>query len=244
MDKLDSYILFNELFGTMILSIGTSSCFKFDSDGNYVYSDRFVLISSLFTALIFMIKIGGCDYNPGVTLMKLLTYKEKEKLNFINRIIMPSIIMQCLGSTLGFLISFYFRNGFVMKLCIHKDTSQACALFIEVICTFFLFLMVLIIDYDIDKSNDVMKIVIVLAGVLTGIGLGGNISGAGMNPAIGFGANFVRFLVTGDLNELKYLWIYILGPMISSYLASRFFLEVYSPYKKQKKITIPISKDF
>ncbi len=248
MDQLDSYILINEFFGTMILAIAISSSFILDQEGNVLGSNKFVLISIVFTAKVFMLRLGGTDYNPGLTFMKLITYKDKEKLKFMNRIILPSIIMQTIGAICGFLMSYYFRNGFVFKLCIHKDSSPAAGFFVEIFCTFFLFLIVLIVDdSEVEKSSDVMKVIVVVAGIITGISLGGNISGAGMNPAIGFGANFAIFLVTGNLSELKYLWIYLIGPFISSYLASAFFLAVYknnqlTEEKGSRKLILDIRK--
>ncbi len=51
-------------------------------------------------------------------------------------------------------------------------------------------------------------------------GIAGNLTGGCLNPAIGFGHNFIRLIVTGDPSECRYLWLYILGPACGGILAA------------------------
>jgi glycerol uptake facilitator-like aquaporin len=137
--------------------------------------------------------------------------------------------MQCLGSISGFLLSYYLNNGIVFQIKVGQEISDFHAFFTEILCSFILYLEIIInyhnninnpSDYSIQSLVDVF-------GVATGIAIGGNVSGAGMNPAIGLGANFVRFLITGNLNEVRYLYIYIIAPFIASYLVAKFYVNIY-----------------
>jgi len=64
--------------------------------------------------------------------------------------------------------------------------------------------------------------------------LAGNISGGCLNPAIGFAHNFVRLLVTGDVTECKYLWIYISGPAIGGILGAFLYKSFFRSFFIQK----------
>ena len=60
--------------------------------------------------------------------------------------------------------------------------------------------------------------------------LAGNISGGCLNPAIGFAQNFVRLIITGDVSECQYLWVYIVGPTLGGVLASYIYLNFFKTY--------------
>jgi glycerol uptake facilitator-like aquaporin len=187
-------------------------------------------------------RTGDADFNPGVTYLKYLTYKD-EKKRLVAYYMMSYFITQILGAISGFFIIFLFKNGFVAKLAINSEFSQANAFFVEIVSSCILYLVVLIQD---DKENnlgerEIMRYFFTISGVAAGIAIGGNISGAGMNPAIAIGSNLVMFMVTGNLAELKYLWIYILGPFIASHIISSFYNNV---YKNEKFYIVKEASEF
>ena len=49
------------------------------------------------------------------------------------------------------------------------------------------------------------------------------ISGGCLNPAIGFSICFVDLFKTGSGNEVKYVWIYLIFPLIGALLAIMVF---------------------
>ncbi len=69
--------------------------------------------------------------------------------------------------------------------------------------------------------------------------IAGNISGGCLNPAVGFAQNFVRLIVTGNVNECKSLWIYLVGPslggVLAAYVYGNFFKTFF--YHKNKVMT-------
>lgn len=56
-----------------------------------------------------------------------------------------------------------------------------------------------------------------------------------MNPAFGFGLNFVRLLITGDAYECKDLWIYLIGPTLGGVLAAYVYKAFYKVYFESKE---------
>ena len=47
-----------------------------------------------------------------------------------------------------------------------------------------------------------------------------------MNPAIALGSSFVSYIHTGDIKDLRNLWIYILFPMLAGVMAKYFYVEI------------------
>jgi glycerol uptake facilitator-like aquaporin len=70
----------------------------------------------------------------------------------------------------------------------------------------------------------------VVCGLACGIAFAGNVSGGGLNPAVAFGLNFSRLLTTGHIEECRFLWIYILGPLTASYLSAYFYHNIYRKF--------------
>ena len=76
-------------------------------------------------------------------------------------------------------------------------------------------------------SDQSISTLIVSLALFASTSIAGNISGGCVNPAIGFAQNFVRLIVTGEVSECKYLWLYLLGPtcggLFASYVYSYYF---------------------
>jgi glycerol uptake facilitator-like aquaporin len=78
--------------------------------------------------------------------------------------------------------------------------------------------------------------------LFAGGSIAGNISGACLNPAIGFAHNFIRLITTGDVNECKFLWLYIAGPLcggaLAAYVYTNFFKDYFYQQNKPSERTL------
>jgi glycerol uptake facilitator-like aquaporin len=78
-------------------------------------------------------------------------------------------------------------------------------------------------------DNSISTLIVSLALFATS-NIAGNISGGCLNPAIGFAHNFVRLIVTGDVNECRYLWLFILGPFLGGTLAAYLYKNFFKTF--------------
>lgn len=78
-----------------------------------------------------------------------------------------------------------------------------------------------------NNSDEVISSITIAAGLGGGIAIAGNLSGAGLNPALAFGFNFARYLSYLDSGALRFIWIYILGPFLGAVLAWVIFWNLY-----------------
>lgn len=226
---------FSEFLGTFFVASGITTSVKVDDQGNHS-CDIFKLSICIFVSIFTASKIGGAYFNPAVLYLKYLNNKNQKE--FIQRNFLTYTIIECLASVCGFLVFYYINDKIVFRLKINETIPTSYAFFVEIFCSFILYLILTLQD-DSDYSFNAVPIYSIInsvAGIITGIAIGGNISGAGMNPAIAFGANFVRFLVTGNLVEVKYLWIYIIAPFIAAKLSSLFYLNVLKLNKDNKNL--------
>lgn len=87
-------------------------------------------------------------------------------------------------------------------------------------------------------DNSISTLIVSLA-LFASSSIAGNVSGGCLNPAIGFAQNFVRLIVTGNVNECKFLWLYIVGPslggLLAAYVYNNFFKAFF--YHKNKIMT-------
>jgi len=78
-------------------------------------------------------------------------------------------------------------------------------------------------------DNSISTLIVSIA-LFAACSISGNISGGCINPAIGFAQNFVRLLIFGDVNECKFLWVYIVGPSLGGMLAAYIYRNFFSFY--------------
>ena len=86
------------------------------------------------------------------------------------------------------------------------------------------------------NDSSISTIIVSLA-LFASTSIAGNISGGCVNPAIGFAQNFVRLVVTGDVSECKYLWVYLLGPTSGGLIASWVYTNYFKAFYLQKNIS-------
>lgn len=220
-------LLFSEFLGTFILVLGCNISVISEDDKGTQKCSSLIILLCIFIAITIGLRISA-DYNPGVSYMMFISEKDKKEKEFKSRLLSSFIITQCAASVVAHLTSYNLNNGIVFNLKINKSISPANAFVVEIFCTAVLYYVILFVS---DTRNDVshdptMKVLVILAGIGTGMALGGNISMAGMNPAVGFGSNFTRFLLSGDINEVKYLWIYIFAPFISAHIVDYLYNKI------------------
>jgi aquaporin NIP len=161
-------------------------------------------------------RVSGAHFNPAVTFGMVLARR------MTLQAAIPYWIVQCIGAVLASLVLWTLVPHtepswpYVQALGITlpagtSDRAEFQALAMEVILTFFLMLAVL-------RVADGPKEMSLLAGIAVGgvlamcVFVGGNVSGASMNPARSLGPALV-------LMKFNSFWIYIVGPLAGSALA-------------------------
>lgn len=227
----ESYQLscFSELLGTFVLSLGVASGTYYDGDGSQK-TNYILTLSVIFIAILMNAKIGGGDFNPGVTLAKYLSYEGKRK-KILGNLLLNYTIYQCIGALCGFLYYAHATNGaIVFKLRLSSQTSFASGFAVEFTASFFTYFFIILIDQNMTITNYPFKLFSCMCSVALGMAIGGNTSGAGLNPAVGLGCTLTRLFRIGDIKELNDLWIFIFAPLLASFVASNAFFCIKDVY--------------
>jgi hypothetical protein len=187
------------------------------------------ILAGFFVAITLSREISGGHINPGVTLTVYLAEEDpKEKSNKANQSWM-FLVSQIAGATSAALLGMAIYNENVFKMAPSPNSSSAEALVMEIVGSCLFYTIILVQgnkDAELCKDKTVSTLVIT-AGLASGIAMAGNISGGCLNPSLAFGFNFVRLLATGKIEECRYLWLYILGPVGGAFLASYFYINFY-----------------
>ena len=231
--------LLMEFFGVMILSLSINLSTSY-SLGNQL-SNWLLVFSGFYTAITWSREISGGHLNPSVTTGFFCAKGENKQLvqaiNFI--------LAQILGSCFSCLISFYIYNGNIFNFKINESSNEIQSFLVEVISTF-LFVYTILCQSNkssklfMEKSSSTLIIALAL---FASANVAGNISGGCLNPALGIGHNFTRFFIFKDFAEIKYLWIYVLGPLLGGFLASQlynFFFENYFSGQDNQQLEIDV----
>ena len=167
--------------------------------------------------------VSGCHINPAVSLAMLLTKKMTLKDFF------GYVISQVLGAISGALVlgalldnySTLGANGFGNG---SLATSALSAIIVECILTFIFVLSILGVTSKKEYSN-VSGIVIGLTLTLVHL-IGISFTGTSVNPARSLGPALIQ---GGE--ALKQVWVFIVGPLLGSLLASLFYKKVLNDEK-------------
>ena len=219
----------SELVGTFILCLGVASGTFYEPDGtqrtNYILT-----LSVIFTSIIINARIGGGDFNPSVTLTKYFCYENKQKFH-IDNVIANYCICQCLGALLSFLFYAYASNyTIVYKLRVSPHNTLFEGFVMEFVSSFFTYFFIILVDQNKTLTNYPLKMFCCMAAVAMGMSIGGATSGAGLNPAVGFGSSLARLFINGNIKEIDQLWIFVLAPIFASYCASKAFKSIKENY--------------
>lgn len=222
--------MFAEFLGTFILaaSIEFITVYDMGSQANSL----FAILAGFFIAITLTREISGGHINPGVTLTIYLAEQDpKEKDEKANSLWMY-FVAQAAGAISAALLGLMIYNENIFNLAPPLRVTPGEVFIMEIIGST-LFYSLILVQGDPDAklcSDRTTSTLTVTAGLAGGIALAGNVSGAGLNPAIGFGFNFCRLLTTGRLEDCKFLWAYILGPVAAAYFASYFYLNVFRKF--------------
>jgi aquaporin Z len=173
-------------------------------------------IGSVLMVMIYMGgHVSGAHYNPAVTICILLQKKIDTKDAGMY------MVFQVIGSIAAALtVYFITRNTFAPSP--GASSSIMSALFIEIIFTFALVSVVLNVAVSKATSGNNYFGLAIGFTVLAAAFAGGGISGGAFNPAVGFGPCLIDTLVGGN-SSLSNVWIYIVGPVVGSVIASSVF---------------------
>jgi glycerol uptake facilitator-like aquaporin len=232
-----SIFYISEFFGTFLLAISIGSYTYEDIEGNqFMDLQKFLLTLTLILSICNI--LGTADLNPAVSYLKYQIMPDKFKKYALWCMLFNYTFIQYIAAISGFFISFQMNGNHSVQMRINPQISQSNGLLMEIYASCVLYMVIAVLEHTYKMYNELaLKVFATVIGVGTGIAMGSKTSGAGMNPAITFGANFVRFLHTGKIEEFKDIWLYTLGPYIASYLIGNFYNKIYmneTYYKKGK----------
>lgn len=203
-----------EFYGTFILVLVGTGSIAFGL-GNDLLGVAFAFGTGAMIAIYTIGHISGAHLNPAVTLAMVLDKRLSVKTSLIY------VVAQILGAffaSLTLLIA-SGTNVYQGLGASGVDASQTplwVAFIFEMFLTFILVYTVLAISKKPSLHPLIGLIVVfLLVGLIL---IGGPISSAGLNPA----RSLAPALLTGG-DALSQLWVYILGPISGSILASLFF---------------------
>ena len=165
--------------------------------------------------------ISGCHINPAVSFAMLV--KGKMSMNeFIGY-----ICAQCAGAFVGSgLLALIWKLGGLKDATKTYgsngvgglDDSIIAGLLVEIVLTFVFVLVILGVTSEKFQHGNVAGLVIGLSLTFVHI-LGIGLTGTSVNPARSIGPA-IWSLFTGETDPIKYLFIFIIGPMIGAFLAA------------------------
>jgi aquaporin Z len=171
-----------------------------------------IAIGGGLTALVYMGGyISGAQYNPAVTLGLWLSNKINAKIATYY------IITQCIAS-LAAAATYYFIQNSLFVPQIPRQVPFTSALLIEILFTFLLVSVVLhVAATEKTHGNQYYGLAIGFT-VMAAAFVGGPISGAAYNPAVGLGP--ILFDVNNFVAHIPSLLVYLVGPFAGGTLAS------------------------
>jgi len=213
-----------EFIGTFIL------CLSINLSTSYFLSNQIInwllIFAGFYTAISWTREISGGHLNPAVTTAFYLT----KRSNIDTSTLLLYILSQILGAIIACLFSYLIYNGHIVYLAINSNSNQIQAFLVEILSTFFFVYTILCqsnksSNLFMEKSASTLIIALALFACAS---VAGNISGGCLNPAIGIALNFSRLLSRQNYNEIMYVWLYILGPLLGGICASLVYNSFYA----------------
>ena len=214
-----------ECIGTatlVILGCGTAMLVGCDAAAGSGYLLTALAFGLTIVAMAYSIgNISGCHINPAVSLGVLLTGGMSKK-DFVGY-----VVSQCVGALVGALIlKAIFGLGGVTDLTGGLGSNGLAGvggnvlagLLVEVVLTFIFVIAILGVTSKKGNHGSFAGLVIGLTLVVVHI-LGIGLTGTSVNPARSFGPALVAAL-TGNIEPLGALWVFIVGPMAGAALAA------------------------
>lgn len=230
MVNIAGHKMFAEFLGTFILAASIEFMTVYDqgNQSNLI----FAIMCGFFIAITITREISGGHINPGVSLTFYFAEQNQKVKDEIANTLWMYIIAQGAGALSAVFLGMLLYNDNMFKLLPHPKSYVSEAFILEILGSALFYSTILVQgDKDARLHNDkTLSTLCVTAGLAGGIALSGNISGAGLNPAIGFAFNFGRLLTTGKIEECKFLWAFILGPIVGAFIASYFYNNIFRKF--------------
>lgn len=170
-------------------------------------------------------KISGGYYNPAITLSVWLT--NQNKINIRDTFLY--MIFQLIGGIVGGLVSWGLTLNTVRFYPLTENGSDITrAFFAEFIFSSLLVFVVLV--FTISKTYEGNQYFGFLIGFVNSIAPFsiGSISGAAINPAVGFGITIVNLCSTTNNNDFVFAWIYLSAPFLGGIFSNLLFCIFFS----------------
>lgn len=206
-----------EFIGTFILSSSLNFMTVYSPLEGTQQMNIIGVIVGFFIALQFSRNISGGHLNPGVTIMFYFENKQSQQ----SRNCVSMITGQLLGAFMPPLFALLLIDN-SLQLNASANSTYFNALLAEFIASLVFFSIILAQsskEMNLTSSHEYVSSGVIAVGLAAGISIAGNHSGAGLNPAIALFQNLFALLETGDLTAIKYLPVYIISPLLASYVA-------------------------
>ena len=216
--------LLMEFIGTFIL------CLSINLSTSYFLSNQIVnwllIFAGFYTAITWTREISGGHLNPAVT--TAFYFSKRSNLDASTSLLY--FLFQILGAITACLFSYIVYNGHIVNLAINSNSNKIQAFLVEILSTFFFVYTILC---QSNKSSNLFmeksaSTLIIALALFASASVAGNISGGCLNPAIGIALNFSRLLSRQNYNEIMYVWLYILGPLLGGICASLVYNSFYA----------------
>ena len=233
-----SWVCLYEFFGTALLIYSINAC----QSGASVSTDVGL---TLFACILLFGDVSGGHFNPAVSIAVFIK-EGSEKMGENFGFMVMLWLSQVLGATFGVMLaSISMQNDNILMLCPPVENSRTngegdllCApanntigfnmLIAEIMGTFTLASVILIVKYNTASTSGTLKAFAVGVSLTVGVLMIGGISGGCMNPAVGFVQTIfqdayidTRTLAGGTIQRPGYgtMWCYLLGPIFGGMLA-------------------------
>ena len=209
-EKKLKQILFAEFFGSFLLAI--SSTFAGLNEHDSRCTKFLKSLSIIFLAIFLNRKISGPSLNPGTYIMGWALKKQKFQKKYFPHF----LITQIISASIGYCFVYTITRGKIKHVSIADDNQIINACIGEFIGSFLFYLVILIcIDPENDYGKDDFRFTFVITNSIgCGYAIAGHLSHASMNPANAMGNCIVWYFITGDIKKFRYMWIYIIFPIL------------------------------
>ena len=205
-----------ELLGTFILAHGIC----------LASNNCTVVWAVLWGAIIGTGLVSGAQFNPAITTAILIIRVADRKVGKSELFEFGVYYLaHFAGAFLGALMSWAIKKD-TYEMMVGASTSEGEAFLAEVFYTMVL-VLVNLSGSEMQENNWFATLAVAVALYTAGRTVGG-ISGACLNPAIGLGVNAADAIHHG-MSRAKYLWIYVLGPLLASGIAAAIYYFIVRP---------------
>lgn len=205
------------------------------------------LLFGLWVVQVFFAQISGAHFNPNVTFGHYLVFPRAENASskFKNY-----VIAQVCGTSVAWLFAYWINHERIIAPCKGDEIKSYDAVVNEF---FWGGLLVFCNLFVGSKTTSPSKSVVANVGFFTIflyflIGVTAPISGASLNPAIGFAGNLLAYLHLGNAEYLKNMIITTISNVCGTYVFSTFFKVYFEPlygeFKKDEEEKLQLENKF